>query len=584
MRDGHEAPVPRGHKVWALLTYLACTPGRTHRAHLAALLFPEAQDPLAALRWNLSELRRLLGQVALRGECPALQLQTDAFIDVQVVLAGTWAQALALPGLGRPLLEGMNFGASAGFDVWLVSERRRVAAATEGVLREAAQSRLAMGAPGEAAELASRLVGINPLDENHQALWVRSLAAAGDGVGAARQAAAAGELLRRELGVAPGPALAAAMQTATASPLARPATGRAAAIAQLEAGQAAVQAGAHEAGLQCLRRAVLEADATCDASLRVRARIALGGALVHAARGRDEEGVIALHEALAVTPPSLMPLAAAACRELGYVEFLRGRYDRAQTWLDRAAAAASTDLGEQAAIATVHGASLSDTGHYAQAVAKLETGVALARRSDDARQLAYALSMLGRAHLLCGDLTAAGSALEQSIEIARARWTAFLPWPQSLAAEVALERGDLQGAADQFEHAFALGCQMGDPCWEGIAGRGLGRVAAARGLAAQAVELLLDSVRRSARLADAYVWGKAYTLDALCEIAVSEDMAEASTWIDELQLVAARSGMRELLARAHLHRFSLGDPGSGLAGRLLAQSFDNPVLRRLAAA
>ena len=106
--------------------------------------------------------------------------------------------------------------------------------------------------------------------------------------------------MRRELGVEPSPALAAAAQTLTASPTAGPVSGRPAANAQLEAGQAAITAGALEAGLQCLRRAVSDARAARDAELHARALVALGSALVHAARGRDEEAAAALHEALAV--------------------------------------------------------------------------------------------------------------------------------------------------------------------------------------------------------------------------------------------------------------------------------------------
>src|SRR5260370_39637882 len=127
------------------------------------------------------------------------------------------------------------------------------------------------------------------------------------------------------------------MRTVTGTWTTRRAQGRAAAIAQIEAGEAAIGAGALDPGLQCLRRAIVDADATGDGALRARARVALGGALVHAARGRDEEGATALHEALAVGHDASLPLAAAACRELGYVEFLRGRYERALVWLRQAA-------------------------------------------------------------------------------------------------------------------------------------------------------------------------------------------------------------------------------------------------------
>lgn len=581
-RGGSPVPAPRGHKVWGLLAYLLRSEAPVSRKHLGGLLFEDAEDPLAALRWNLSELRRLLGITDLRGDLLALPLQAASYVDLNAVLSGSWAQALCVPGLDRELLEGMNFSGSPAFEVWLATERRHLQAAAEAVLREAAQARMAAGAMAEAAMLAGRLVRHNPLDENYQALLVRSLAAAGDGVGAARQAAACRELFQRELGVQPGATLDAALRTLTAAPTARPATGRAAALAQLEAGEAAIRAGALDAGLQCLRRAIAEADATGDAALRARTRVALGGALVHAARGRDEEGATALHEALEVGRDVSPVLAGAACRELGYVEFLRGRYERTLAWLERARPLAGKDRAELARIATVCGAALSDTAHYVAAIALLREAEALATAASDNKQLTYALSMLGRALLFHGDLDAAENVLDRSVDLAQHGWTAFLPWPQSLRAEADLMRGDVNAAASRFEHAFALGCQIGDPCWEGIAGRGLGCVAIARGEPQRAVEIFVDAIARSARLPDAYLWGKGHALDALCGVAVAHAMPQASAWVNDLQSLAARSGMRELTARACLHRAALGDSASGAAARLLAGQIDNPALHALA--
>jgi len=579
--DGHALPAPRGHKVWGLLAYLLRCDGPVGRAHLAGLLFADADDPLAALRWNLSELRRMLSLANLRGDALQLSLEPTVYVDVNVVALGTWVEALRLPGLDRELLEGMSFSSSPSFNVWLATERRHLQAMAEAVLREAALARLASGAVSEAADLAGRLVRQNALDENYQALLVRCLAAAGDGVGAARQAAACRELFKRELGVVPGATLEAAMRTVTATPTARPATGRSAAIAQIEAGQAAIDAGALDAGLQCLRRAIVEADATGDKVLRARTRVALGGALVHAARGRDEEGATALHEALAVDADDVSPFAAAACRELGYVEFLRGRYERALVWLQRAAPLAGDDRAERARIAIVHGSVLSDTAHYTAAIAMLGEAGAQSRATGDVKQVAYALSMLGRALLLQGDLRAATVALDESVSVAQQRWTAFVPWPQSLRAEADLLQGDVEAASERFEHAFALGCQLGDPCWEGISGRGLGRVAMARGDSQRAVEILVDAISRSVRLPDAYLWGKGYALDALCSVAVANRMPQAPAWIDEMQTLAARSGMRELTVRSLLHRAAQGDSESANAVRLVASEIDNPALQNL---
>lgn len=570
----------RGHKAWGLLAYLALRPAGVSRSHLAGLLFADAEDPLAALRWNLTELRRGLGDTALRGDLLTLPRDTIALVDLDVLAHGRWQDGLVLPGLGGELLEGQTFSGCPSFQVWLDGERRHVASLTTALLREAALARLSEGAAAEAAALARRLVALEPLDENFQVLLVRCLAAAGDGIGAARQAAACRALFQRELGTTPGPALDEALGTATATPTHAAAAGRGAVLAQLEAGEAALRAGVLEAGLQCLRRAMADADALGDMALRLRARVALGGALVHAARGRDEEGAAALHEALRLDPDAAPELAAAACRELGYVEFLGGRYERALAWLVRAEPLADNAPAELARIATVRGAVLSDQAQYVPALAQLRRAAELASRHGEVRQALYAESMVGRVLLLIGDYDGAAAVLDRTVQQARLTWTALLPWPQSLAAEGDLQQGRVDRAAEQFEQAFALGCQLGDPCWEGLAGRGLARVSAARGDALRARDLLLDALQRGARVPDAYLWGRVYTLDALCALAVAHRWPEARAHVEEMLELAQRSGMHELAARAHLHSAALGRSAALDVAVELANDIDNPHLVR----
>ncbi len=579
-RDGAAVPDPRGHKAWGVLAYLLLAERPPSRDELVSLLFSEADDPFAALRWNLSAVRRLLGAAELTGDPLRLSLPRGTLVDVQTLTSASWVEALEVPGIERELLEGIGFSSSPAFEIWLVTERRHFGAAAEAVLREAALARLATGDPRGAAELAARLVRANPLDENFHVLLVRSLAAAGEGIAAARQVARCTELLRRELGAEPSPALAAAAQTVTASPTAGPVSGRHAAKAQLQAGQAAIAAGALEAGLQCLRRAVSDARAARDAELQAGALVALGSALVHAARGQDEEAAAALHEALAVAVRSdLTFLAAAASRELGYVEFLQGRYERAQGWLTRGEALAGENAAERGRIGSVLGSVLSDTAHYTAAVEQLREARRLSALAGDWRQASYTLSMLGRAHLLCGDLDGAATALDEALELARREnWVAFTPWPDALRADVDLAKGELDAAEERYEHAFALGCQMADPCWEGVAARGIGLVAAGRGRPQKALEWLHEARRRCARLPDAYLWVEAYTLDALCSIAVAHDVQPARRWVEELAQLAGRAGMRELVARAYGHRAQLGDASSLTAARLLAAAIDNPAL------
>ncbi|MET0350082.1 MAG: BTAD domain-containing putative transcriptional regulator [Rhizobacter sp.] len=577
-RGDGEAVVPRGRKAWGLLAYLALRPAGASRSHLAGLLFADAEDPLAALRWNLRELRRALGDGALRGDPLTLPRDLLARVDVDVVAHGHWRDALDLPGLGSELLEGLPFGGSPSFEVWLDGQRRHAAALTTALLREAALARLAEGAAAEAAALARRLVALDPLDENFQVLLVRSLGAAGDGLGAARQAAACRALFDRELGVAPSPALDDALATATARPTQPAASGRGAVLAQLEAGEAALRAGVLDPGLQCLRRAMADADALDDVPLRKRARVALGGALVHAARGRDEEGAAALHEALGIGDGEAPAWDAAACRELGYVEFLGGRYERASTWLARAEPLAAGDPAERARIATVRGAAFSDQARYGEALVSLRRAADLAREAGELRQTLYAESMVGRVLLVTGDHDAAAALLDRTVTQARQSWTAFLPWPQALAAELRLQRGDVDLAAAQFEEAFALGCHLGDPCWEGLAGRGLGLVAAAHGDTARARALFLDALKRCARVPDTYLWARVITLESLCALAVDLAWPEARAWLDDLLALAQGSGMRELVVKGHLHDAALGRRAALEVAAEMARDIDNPAL------
>jgi hypothetical protein len=188
---------------------------------------------------------------------------------------------------------------------------------------------------------------------------------------------------------------------------------------------------------------------------------------------------------------------------------------------------------------------------------------------------------LGRFHLVRDESEDAVHLLDEAIEEAEARgMVAFVPWPEAFRGELDLVLGDLASAEARFEHAFALGCQVGDPCWESIALRGLGLVAAARGDVARALELLVDAPKLCRRLPDTYLWIEAYGLDALCAVAV-EHGAAPGPWIDELEATTARRGIRELLLRATVYRARLGESGALDVACSLAAQIDNPALEKL---
>jgi hypothetical protein len=159
------------------------------------------------------------------------------------------------------------------------------------------------------------------------------------------------------------------------------------------------------------------------------------------------------------------------------------------------------------------------------------------------------------------------------------RWLAFWPWPEAFSAQLDMVHGREAVAEQRLAEAFALACQLGDPCWEGVTARAIGLLEARRN-PDQGLTTLLDARARCARWPDAYQWVHGYVLDALCIVAVETDCADAVARANDLLDLAARADMREFVSRAQLHRASLGVPGAAEAAVLAGADIDNPALRR----
>jgi tetratricopeptide (TPR) repeat protein len=222
---------------------------------------------------------------------------------------------------------------------------------------------------------------------------------------------------------------------------------------------------------------------------------------------------------------------------------------------------------------------LTDRAHYPTAIALLRESVALAERSGNARQAAWSLALLGRAFVLRGDTSEACETLERSLElVVRTGWVALQPLPESLRAEIAIREGDTARAKFLVDHAFSLGCRLGDPCWEAFAARATGLLHAASGDHDGALAWLRDAARRAGRVADPYLWVRAYCLDALADVAITASQDDARDAVEELGRIAAHADMRELVVRAALHRARLGGRAGVESARLLAENIDNPLL------
>jgi DNA-binding SARP family transcriptional activator len=541
----------RGTKAWALLGYLLRTDRSVARARLARVLFADAVDPDGALRWNLSHLRRSLG-VELEGDPLRLSLPADTWCDLQLLNSGDAQQAVALPGVDDGFLCGLRVAASDEFRSWLDGERRHLAKVLADVRREAALLCLGGGDTTGAIALAELVAAHDPLDEHAAALLVRCLHAASRHDDARAVAADRSRRIRDELGMDPGDAIWRALAPTPGGD--RLATGPVAVIAQLEAGQAAINAGASDTGMAALRAAVVAARALADPRLLARSLGALGNALIHVRRSCDD-AVALLHEALPLAEVAGdHTLVAAMQREIGYVDFLRGGYERSWVWFARALQHTDDPAG-RGWIAVYEASGRDDVGQDARAYEGLQVGLDAARSTSNIRLEAYAQTMLGRHQLNRLELADAADTFQTALRLTRScDWTGHLPFPESMLADTLRRMGRLASARQHAEHATVLADHVGDACYQASSRRALSLVHIDEGRLDAGLGLLRDVPDFCRRLPDVYLWMQAWSVDAVAEVTATRGLDESSIWIDRLGSIASSYGMRPFLEHARTYR------------------------------
>ncbi|RYY45990.1 MAG: hypothetical protein EON53_09735, partial [Actinomycetales bacterium] len=124
---GAPPPAGRGRKPWALLALLLCSTGPVPRSRVIDLLFADAADPRAALRWTLSQTRRAVGSSIRIGGNPLTWEVTDGVVvDVLDVLADRTPRGWPVDEATLPLLEGAEPDVPE-FAAWLHGRRRDLA-------------------------------------------------------------------------------------------------------------------------------------------------------------------------------------------------------------------------------------------------------------------------------------------------------------------------------------------------------------------------------------------------------------------------------------------------------------------------
>lgn len=582
VRDGVPSPPPRGAKAWALLAVLLTTDGPVSRQRLATLLFPQAQDPMAALRWNLSVLRRALGPgVELGGDPVTVALAPGDRVDVGLLGAGLDHRLddEELLRLGGDLIEGVSVEAGPALESWLLVARLTVRAGCHALLHDAALQRLSTGNPMAAAALALRALELNPHDADDHALLVRSLLSAGEVDAAARHVERCRRTFVEDLGADLPDVVLRASRGRPAAPDAQPvAVSAVSAASYLEAGQASLGVGAVDTGEQQLRRAVEIARVVGDPDLSARALVTRAGGLLHGSGARGVEVAAMLHEGLAFAKAARnREVAAAVCRELAFLAVQLGHRARADAWLDEAGRFEAGDE-ERSRQLGIRGMSRTDAADYPEALDALAASIELATRTGAARQAAWSMSMVGRVHLLLGDADAAVPHLEGALEVLReTRWIAFLPWAHAWRAEAALDLGEVESAAGLLDRAWVWATEARDHCWMATVARGQARLASRRDDPAAALEW----VRTGLRPSPWYVWPVAHLLDAGCALALESDPDLAREWADDLHRIAADAGLREHVVRSLLWRARLGDGAAAASTRSAAEGIENPALAAL---
>ncbi|MEN2744253.1 AfsR/SARP family transcriptional regulator [Sinomonas halotolerans] len=543
-RDGVPLPAPRGRKSWAVLARLARATAPIPRHVLAEELFDEADDPLGALRWTLTELRRAVGlPEAFRGD-PLPPLSTPGLeLDVGELARGR----LPEPWPEGRFLEGLDAGAGAAFAAWLAVERHRVDGELLAALRQHTLKAISARDAERAVSLAGAMVRRAPYEEGHHVLLVKALAESGDAEAAARQAEASERLFARELGVTASPAIRAAARPSVAGPV--PGIGQHATATSLcEAGLAALAAGAADAGIECLRGATHAAERARDARLLARCLIELGTALVHAVRGYDDEGAVMLSAGLErASAAGDAALAAKAYSELAYTDLQAGRRISAAQNLAAAEGLAGEDLSLRAAIAGFAAMNLHDGGDPAAAAEGFGQALELSRSAGAARREAWVLGLGARSLYTLGRLEEAAEWAQGSCRVASSeRWTAFRPWPEAWMGHIGLVQGrDPVDVREAAEATFVLARQIQDPCWEGLAAKTVGLTHLATGDPVTALAWMENAAALCRRVTDSYHWLDVEILLAVAGAAWAAGRTEHALDAAQRALALAAQGSME---------------------------------------
>ena len=484
-----------GYKPWALLTYLLLESRAPTRRELADLLWSEADDPLGAVRWSLSQVRKAVNPPAEIAERDG-RIKIDAevlVVDAGELLRGEWDESSIDDLVRGELLEGMSFGEAPSFDTWLQVQRARVASSATDALRWAA-TLLSHRDPDRALALAERALRSEPFDDGLHELIVEIHTARGDRERARTYVAGLARRYRDELAIEPPASISRPLERtprSAAEPLLRLDVQ---ARALLDIARVRFWAGNFASARDIALRAARQAGESGDRALEARALILGSTTYTGGGLGTSREWTSHLQRALRLANELGDRATVAQIEtERGRISAIEGRYGAAEASFRRSRrlAEAIGDAREagwaRAMLAVCH----IDRGEYAAAEEHLRAALPALGWAPQA------MSVLARVLVRLGNIEE-GKAFADAA-VVRAEREGLLPTlPSALvqAGDARLAEADLDAASERFTRALTIAQETKSPSGQALALRGLGLVARSKGDGEQALTLLREALAR----------------------------------------------------------------------------------------
>jgi len=535
-----------GRKTWALLALVLLESPPPTRRQLVERLWSDADDPFAATRWALSQVRKALGPEATIEERDGRLVPTGAFgLDAHDLLNGAWADDTIDDITRGELLEGLDPVDPPEFERWLGVQRARIATARVDALRSCAAS-LVRRDPLRALQLAERALATEPFDDAFHELVVECHLARADIARATQYVKATEELYRRELGAPAPPRLVRALERprpVVAAPLL---SLDLEARALLETARVRANAGAWDDARDITMRAINDAAASGDRALETRGILEFVAIRTcQLGRGPAEWDPLlqrAFMLASDIGDPNLL------CDveiERGRIAAIEARYGTAEASLRRGLLAAR-DLGDDPRAARVRrylGMCEMDRCDYVSAESDLRAA------AEHPAQRDAAMACLARLLVRIGRLDEADAVAEDCLS--RMEGTDAIIWrPLAMiqSAEVRLARGDLVAASERLASALTIAKETGDVDWTILALRGFAHIDRADGRPERGLATLRSALEIASERPGCY----------------RRFVAEILTDLVEWQKGADRAHVEQAL------RLALSAPMPDLAARLLS--------------